>query len=84
MDKDKSTVFRALQKLVNAGICIKETRTLREGGIYHVYSAIPKEIFRSETEKKVKELEESLHRILKKFEKDLETMIDSFYSEKKV
>jgi len=83
MNKDKSTVFRALQKLVNAGICVKETKTLKEGGIYHVYSAIPKEMFRSVTERKVKELEVSLHRILKKFEKDLETMIDSFYSEKR-
>jgi predicted transcriptional regulator len=83
MNKDRSTVFRALQKLVNAGICVKETKTLKEGGIYHVYSALPKEMFRSETEKKVKELEESLHRILKKFEKDLEGMIDSFYSEKR-
>ena len=30
-DRDKSTTFRSLQKLVGLGICIKETKTLKEG-----------------------------------------------------
>ena len=32
VDRDKSTVFRSLQKLVDLGICNKETKTLKEGG----------------------------------------------------
>jgi predicted transcriptional regulator len=78
-DRDKSTVFRSLQKLVTLGIISKETRTLKEGGYYHVYSAIPIEIFKLETEKKIKELEQSFKRILKGFEADMENMVSTFY-----
>ena len=79
LDRDKSTIFRSLQKLVSLGICIKETRTIKEGGLYHVYSAIDIESFKLETEKRVRELEKSFHRILRKFEADMRTMISDFY-----
>jgi predicted transcriptional regulator len=79
LDRDKSTVFRSLQKLVSLGICLKETRTIKEGGLYHVYSAIDIESFKLETEKRVKELEKSFNRILKKFEADMQIMISDFY-----
>jgi predicted transcriptional regulator len=78
-NRDKSTVFRSLQKLVTLGIISKETRTLKEGGYYHVYSSIPIEIFKLETEKKIKELEQSFKRILKGFEADMENMVSTFY-----
>jgi predicted transcriptional regulator len=79
VDRDKSTVFRSLQKLVALGICIKETKTIKEGGLYHVYSAIDIESFKLETEKRIKELEKSFNRILRKFEGDMQTMISDFY-----
>jgi predicted transcriptional regulator len=78
-DRDKSTVFRSVQKLVSAGICIKETRTIREGGYYHVYSAVDMETFRAETEMRVKDLQKSLDRLMKKFESDMHSAISSFY-----
>ena len=78
-DRDKSTIFRSLQKLVGLGICIKDTKTLKEGGYYHAYSAIDMESFRMETEKRVKELHESFDRLLRKFEEDMEKAILSFY-----
>ena len=46
-------------------------------------SAISREIFKLETEKRVKELEQSLRRILKKFEDDLEIMLDDVFDTKK-
>ena len=64
VNRDKSTVFRSLQKLTGLGICVKESRTLKEGGHFHVYSSISRDIFKLETEKRVKELEQSLRRIL--------------------
>jgi predicted transcriptional regulator len=79
VDRDKSTVFRSLQKLVALGICIKETKTIKEGGLYHIYSAIDIESFKLETEKRIKELERSFNRILRKFEGDMQTMISDFY-----
>jgi predicted transcriptional regulator len=80
-DRDKSTIFRSLQKMVSLGICSKETKTIKEGGHYHVYSSLPIEVFKMETEKKVKELEQGLHRILKKFEADMEKMVTTFYQQ---
>jgi len=81
VDRDKSTVFRSLQKLVGLGICSKETKTLKEGGYYHAYSSIDIESFKIETEKRVSELEDSFHRLLRKFEEDLGKVISSFYQE---
>ena len=81
VDRDKSTVFRSLQKLVGLGICSKETKTLKEGGYYHAYSSIDIESFKIETEKRVSELEDNFHRLLRKFEEDLGKVISSFYQE---
>ena len=78
-DRDKSTVFRSVQKLVSAGICIKETRTIREGGYFHVYSAVDMQTFKAETEMRVKDLQRSLDRLMKKFESDMHNAISSFY-----
>jgi len=79
VDRDKSTVFRSLQKLVGLGVCVKETKTIKEGGYYHVYSAIDIKTFKMETEKKVKELELSFHRILRKFEDNIQEILESLY-----
>ena len=35
--KERSTVYRSLQKLTKCGICDKKRKTLPEGGYYHVY-----------------------------------------------
>ncbi len=78
-DRDKSTVFRSVQKLVSARICIKETKTKREGGYYHVYTAVDMETFKAETETRVKDLQKSLDRLMKKFEADMQMAISSFY-----
>jgi predicted transcriptional regulator len=79
VDRDRSTTFRSLQKLVTLGLCVKETKTIKEGGYYHVYSAVDMETFRVETEKKVKELQRSLDRLLRKFEDDMQKAISSMY-----
>jgi predicted transcriptional regulator len=79
VDRDRSTTFRSLQKLVTLGLCVKETKTIKEGGYYHVYSAVDMQTFRVETEKKVKELQRSLDRLLKKFETDMQKAISSMY-----
>jgi predicted transcriptional regulator len=38
--RDKSTVYRALQKLVLASLVVKETDTLKRGGHFHRYTAV--------------------------------------------
>jgi predicted transcriptional regulator len=81
MDRDRSTTFRSLQKLVTIGLLVKETRTIKDGGYFHVYSAVDRETFKKETERKVKELQKSLDRLLKKFESDMQQAISSIYKE---
>jgi predicted transcriptional regulator len=82
-NRDKSTVFRSLQKLVTLGICIKETKTMKGGGYYHTYCAIDIKSFKIITERKVKEIQQSFDRLLKRFEHDLEQQVMSFYKKQK-
>jgi predicted transcriptional regulator len=80
MDRDRSTTFRSLQKLVTLGLLVKETKTIKDGGYFHVYSAVDGETFKRETERRVKELQKSLDRLLKKFESDMQQAISSMYA----
>ncbi len=43
MDKDKSTVYRSLQKLVGCRLVLKEKRIIKQGGYFYVYKALSKE-----------------------------------------
>src|SRR6476620_3902143 len=79
VDRDKTTVFRCLQKLVNLRICKKEIKTLKEGGWYHVYTAIDIAAFKMETEKRVKEIKESFDGLLSKFKTDLNKTLLPIY-----
>ena len=40
MGKDRSTVYRALQKMLTCGMVFRETRSIPRGGYFHVYRAI--------------------------------------------
>jgi predicted transcriptional regulator len=80
MDRDRSTTFRSLQKLVTLGLLVKETKTIKDGGYFHVYSAVDRDTFKRETERRVKELQKSLDRLLKKFESDMQQAISSIYA----
>ena len=37
MNKERSTIYRSLQKLTLCGLCKKITKTIDTGGYYHVY-----------------------------------------------
>jgi predicted transcriptional regulator len=39
--KDKSIIHRGLQRLMSCGMVIREKRTIRQGGYFFVYSALP-------------------------------------------
>ncbi|HEQ79080.1 MAG TPA: ArsR family transcriptional regulator [Euryarchaeota archaeon] len=41
--KDKSTVYRSLQRLVGCRLVYKEKRIIEKGGYYHVYKPISKD-----------------------------------------
>lgn len=50
MGKDRSTVYRALQKMLTCGMVLRETRSIPRGGYYHVYRAISRRELREKLE----------------------------------
>ncbi len=68
MGKDRSTVYRALQRLMTCGMCGRETRSLEKGGYYHVYTAISREELRARLEKCIEEWQERMHQALARFD----------------
>jgi|YelNatPaOPRAMG01_1025707.scaffolds.fasta_scaffold30468_8 predicted transcriptional regulator len=61
LKKERSSVYRALQKLVACGICYRETKGIERGGYYHLYTAIN----RKELKKKLEECVENWYLKLK-------------------
>lgn len=50
LGKERSTVYRALQKLVACGMCYRETKAIERGGYYHLYTAIDRKELRRKLE----------------------------------
>jgi predicted transcriptional regulator len=77
--RDKTTVFRSLQKMVNLRICEKEAKSLKGVGWFHEYKAIDATSFKIETEKRIKEIKDSFDKLLKRFESELDQTISVAY-----
>jgi predicted transcriptional regulator len=77
INRDKGTVFRSLQKLVSLDLCTKESRTLKGGGYYHVYKAVDINRIEKNTERKIREIQKSLNKIMKKFKSNIKAMIQN-------
>jgi predicted transcriptional regulator len=71
MGKERSTVYRSLQKLVSCGMCVRDTKSLEKGGYYHVYSAIPNNVLKARLELCVDEWNKSIRDALERFDDDL-------------
>jgi len=65
LNRERSTVYRSLQKLKKCGICIKKTKTLPHGGYYHVYELCNTTVLRHEAERCLDEWYYSLKKTLK-------------------
>ena len=55
MGKERSSVYRALRKLMTCGMCFRETRCIDRGGYYHVYRAISRDDLKHKLEQCVDE-----------------------------
>jgi predicted transcriptional regulator len=69
--RDRSTVYRSLQKLVSCQVVRKETRSLERGGYYHAYTAVPMDVLRTRLEGCVEEWYGRLQGLLERFEQDM-------------
>lgn len=65
--KDRSTVYRALQKLVASGLAFRDTKSIERGGYYHVYSAVSPE-----------QLKQRLHKCADDWFENMNVAIDDF------
>ncbi len=68
MGVERSKVYRALQKLLSCGLCMRDTRSLDKGGYYHVYSAIDRNALRSRMEGCIEEWNERMKAALSRFD----------------
>ena len=71
MGKERSTVYRALQKLMSCGMCYRETRSMEKGGYYHEYSAIGKDALKAKMQHCVDEWNKRMQDALSRFDEHL-------------
>jgi predicted transcriptional regulator len=64
LKKERSTVYRSLQKLTCCGICIKKTETLKQGGYYHTYECSDITEIRKNAEKCIENWYKSMKKTL--------------------
>jgi len=69
--RDRSSTHRCLSKLLSAGLVIKQSRTLKGGGYFHVYSAVEPSKIKQQARQKVREITEGLENLIESFESDL-------------
>lgn len=74
INRDRSSVHRCLQKLVSAGLVHKQTKTIKCGGYYHIYIATEPEKIKQDARNKVKEITESLERLIDNFGPQIKTL----------
>jgi predicted transcriptional regulator len=73
LERDRSTVYRSLQKLVSCQVISKETRSLDRGGYFHVYAAVPKDVLRERLEHCIQEWHSRVSTLLDRFDEDMES-----------
>ena len=71
MKKERSTVYRSLQRLTSCGLCMKKTKTIESGGYYHLYSCNDPKQVKKEMESCIDEWYKQMKKTIKNFEKEL-------------
>ncbi len=66
--KDKTTVYRALQKLISCGFCYRETKLIARGGYYHVYSAISPDLVKMKMQNCLEQWNLTMKKALEEFD----------------
>lgn len=66
--KDKTTVYRAAQKLVSCGLSFKGTKTLKRGGYYHIYGAVEPELVKKKLEDCMERMNANMKSAIEEFD----------------
>ena len=70
--RDRTTTHRCLSKLASAGLIYRRASGLQGGGYYHTYSVVELQTIKQEAAQRVREVAESLQRLVDDFDADLE------------
>jgi predicted transcriptional regulator len=68
LKKERSTVYRSLQKLTNCGLCIKNTSNISTGGHYHTYKSIKTKFVKTKIESCINDWYKMMIDTIKNFE----------------
>ncbi|MEF8848731.1 MAG: helix-turn-helix domain-containing protein [Candidatus Thermoplasmatota archaeon] len=68
LQKERSTVYRSLQKLNKCGLCIKKTKTIKKGGYFHEYKTENIEKIKEEAQKCLDEWYQTMKNKIKKLD----------------
>ena len=69
IDKDRSTVYRSLQRLTCCNLCLKETKNISKGGYYHIYRCNDISEAKKELEECIDKWYHQMKNTLKQFDK---------------
>lgn len=70
--RDRTTTHRCLSKLASAGLVYRRTYSLKGGGYYHAYAVVEPSKIKEEAASRVREVAESLQRLVDGFEVDFQ------------
>lgn len=74
LGRDRSTVYRSLQKLVSCQVASKETKSLERGGYFHEYSAVPRGLLRDRLSHCIDEWHSRVTGLLERFDEDMDDL----------
>lgn len=73
LGRDRSTVYRSLQKMVSCQVVTKDTRSLERGGYYHVYTSVPRDLLRERLSHCIEEWHDRVMTLMAKFDEDMDS-----------
>ena len=74
LGRDRSTVYRSLQKMVSCQIVTKETRNMARGGYFHEYASVPRDLLKERLEHCIEEWHDRVTLLLDMFEEDPDSL----------
>jgi predicted transcriptional regulator len=74
LEKDRSTMYRALQKMVSCQIVEKETRSLERGGYFHVYAVAPRDVLLGRLNHCVEDWYGRMKSLISNFDEDMDNL----------
>lgn len=71
LERDRTTIHRAVNKLVSLGIVVKENRGLEGGGYYQAYKPAPPEMVSRAIEQRFEAIKIRVDHLVKTFSQDV-------------